>query len=83
VVVAAGCTVIAPEVAPLRASVLTPATSAVSLIVTELVCSSLPETQSNRATALSDALEGPTTSPEPPPPATAAQLSPPLPLFFR
>ncbi len=42
VVVAAGCSVSVPEVAPLIATVLAPATSAVSLMVTPLFCSCLP-----------------------------------------
>ena len=76
-VVPPGCTVSVPEVAPLSAIVLTPATPAASLIVTLLFCSSLPVVRSKRATALSVALPGPTVSAV----DAAAQVSVPEPLF--
>ena len=63
----------APDALPLSASAFTPLTSATSLIVTPLPCSSLPVARSKRATALSVAALGPTTSP------VATQASPPAP----
>ena len=77
VVVAPGCSVSTPLVEPLSATVLTPAMSAVSLIVTPLFCSSLPVVASKRATALSVALLGPVASP------ALAHVSAPAPLFFK
>jgi hypothetical protein len=74
VVAAAGCSVRTPDVAPLSATVLAPAMSAPSLIVTALFCSSLPVVESKRATALSVALPGPKVS-------AAAQVRVPEPLF--
>ena len=76
-VVAPGCSVSTPLVEPLSATVLAPATSAVSLIVTPLFCNSLPVVASKRATALSVALLGPTVSAV----DAAAQVSVPEPLF--
>ena len=72
---AAGCTVSVPEVASLIVRVFTPATSAVSLIVTELFCSNEPVVESNRAIALSVDGAGPITAGD--------QVSAPLPSFFR